>query len=243
MPKLLLIIGIFAACAALAQEFSSNYPAGSITTREQAAQALAAAEKEQARLAREFDARDAECYSKFFVNSCREKVRRERELARRDVGRVELEAKETRRRLDQEDAARRRAEQDRQQAAEDEARRAREAEARMQAKQRQDKALEASKGGLSPEEEERNRAEYERKQREHAERLAKEQQGAAERAQNATAYQQKQAEAAKRAEASAAEQKRRENRRAERKKELEKKEAEREAMRKRAEEAAQALPR
>lgn len=226
-----------------AQDFGSRFPAGSITTREQASQALSAAEKEYARVQMEFDARDAQCYREILVNDCRSKVRRDRELARREVRRVELEAKDTQRRLDHEDLMRRRAEQDKQQAAEAEARRAQEAKSRSAAEQRQQKADETSKGTLTPEEVERNRAEYERKQKEHAARLAKEQQEAAQRAQNAAEYQKKQEEAAKRAEVNAAERKRREERRAERKKELERKEADREAIRKRAEEAAAALPR
>jgi hypothetical protein len=228
---------------AQADDLSTRYPAGSITTREQVRAALDAAAQEHARLNKDFAERDAACYSKFLVNDCRSAVRRERELARRQVNQVELEAKETRRRLDQEDAARRRAEQDKQQAIEDEGRAAREARAQAQAKQRQDNALAAARKGLTPEEEASNRAAFERKQTEHAERLAKEQAGAPERSQNAAAYEQKQADAAKRAEASAAEAKRRQTRRAERKVEQEKKEAEREAIRQRAEEAAKSLPR
>jgi len=197
-----------------AQDFGARFPAGSVKAREQASQALEAVETEYARLKAEFDARDAQCYREILVNDCREKVRRDRELARRDVHRVELEAKDTRRRLDHEELLQKRAEQEKKQAAEAEARRVKEEKSRSEAQQRQQKATDASQGSLTAEEIE-----------------------------NAAEYQKKQEEAAKRAEVSAAERKRREQRRAERKKELERKEADREAIRKRAEEAAASLPR
>ena len=86
-----------------------------------------------------------QCYREILVNDCRSKVRRDRELARREAQRVELEAKNTQRRLDHEDLMRRRAEQEKQQAAEAEARRANEEKSRSEAEQRQQKADEAPK--------------------------------------------------------------------------------------------------
>lgn len=228
--------------AASAQDFSARYPAGSLTTREQADQAIAAAEQEEKRVKQVYDERDRECYRQFLVNDCREKVRRERELARRDARRVELEAKDLKRKLDNDELQRQRAEKQQQQPAEDEARKAREAAARTDTQQRQEKAA-AAKPNLTPEQIERNKAEYDRKQQEHAQRLAKDQQRASESSKNVAEYQQKQADAAKRAEANEAERKKREERRAQRKLDLEKKEAEREALRQRAEQAAQTLPR
>jgi len=223
LPVLLLL-----ALPAAAQDLSARFPAGSITTREQAEAALEAARQEQARLDKEFAARDAECYRKFLVNDCRETVRRERELARREVRRVELEAGDTRRLLDQQESEQRRA-----------------AQREAQERQREDRAAGAAqpKTGsaskpLTDEQIERNRAEYEAKQKAHAERLAKEQADAGTRAQNAEAYRQKQADAAKRAADNEVERKQREQRRARRAEELKQKEAEREAIRQRAAEAA-----
>ncbi|MCU0769271.1 MAG: hypothetical protein MUD07_07785 [Burkholderiaceae bacterium] len=136
---------------ALAQTagFGERFPAGSIGTRSQADAAIAAANAEEARLAREFDARDAECLTRFLVNDCKEKVRRERELALRDVRRVELEARDTRRRLDQEDLARRRAEQAQAEAAEAQARRDREAASAASQRERQQKAAGATGQGAA----------------------------------------------------------------------------------------------
>ena len=116
----------------LAADFAEQYPPGSITTRAQADQAIAAAEQEQARQKQVFDQRDQDCYRQILVNDCREKVRRERERARREVRRVELEAKDLRSKLDEEDLQRKRAEQQKQQPATDEARRAKAAEAQKQ---------------------------------------------------------------------------------------------------------------
>lgn len=229
--------------AALSQEFGARYPAGSIATREQADRAIKAAQQEEERLRKLYEARDTECYSRFLVNDCREKVRRERELALRDVRRVEVDAKGTRRKLDQEDLERRRAEDRKQQQSTAAEREQREKAQSDALDQRKSDAAERAAGATTPDQAARNKADYERRQKEHADRLAQEQARAAERAANAAAYQDKQAEAAKRAETNAAEVKRREERRAERKKALEQKEAEREALRKKAEEAAATLPR
>jgi hypothetical protein len=119
MRLLILAILMLLQGDARAEDFATRYPAGSITTREQADAVIKAAREEEDRQKKLFDARDAECYRAILVNDCREKVRRERELARREVQRAELEAKDTKRRLDQEDLARRRAEEERQRAAQE----------------------------------------------------------------------------------------------------------------------------
>jgi hypothetical protein len=233
----ILLVLVLLTGQARAEDFATRFPQGSITTREQADAALKAGQLEEERQRKLFDARDAECYRAILVNDCREKVRRERELARRDVQRIELEAKDTKRRLDQQDLAKRRAEEEKQRAAEEAGRADKEAAARKQAEQRSSEAA-AKAAAKTPGEAEQNRADYERKQQEHAAKLKQEQQDAAKRAQNAAEYQQKQVDAAKRAADAEAERKKREARRVERKQVLEKKEAEREALRKRAEEAA-----
>jgi len=240
LPLLLLL-----ALPAAAQDISSRFPAGSITTREQAEAALAAASKEQARIEKEFDARDAECYRRFLVNDCRETVRREREIARREVKRVELEAGNTVRLLDQQEVEQRRAVQREQREAQDQQREPRAAQPApatatppQPRSQPREPAADSASKPLTDEEIARNRADYEAKQKAHAERLAREQAEAATRAQNAEAYRQKQADAAKRAADSEAERKLREQRRARRAEEMKQKEAEREAIRQRAAEAA-----
>ena len=161
MRRLLLLAIWFLCAGVFAADFAERYPPGSITTRAQADQAIAAAEQEQARQKQVFDQRDQDCYRQILVNDCREKVRREREGARREVRRVELEAKDLRRKLDEEDLQRKRAEQQKQQPATDEARRARAAEAQKQ----NDKAAGGAKPPATEEEIARNRAEYERKQK------------------------------------------------------------------------------
>src|SRR4029450_4439856 len=214
LPLLLALLSISAA----AEEFSARYPAGSITTREQADAAVKATQQEEQRLHKLYADRDAACYGQFLVNDCREKVRRERELALRDGKRVEVEAKDTRRRLDQQDLERRRAEEQKQREATAGEREQREKAARSGLEQRQSQSADRAAGAITPEQAARNQAEYERKQKEHAERVAKEQQRAAQSSQNAAEYKQKQVDAAKHAEESAAERKQREEKRAERKK-------------------------
>src|SRR5687767_15847875 len=68
-----------------AQEFGARYPAGSISDEVHAQAVLKEADAEMTRIARDAKARDAECLRRFLVNSCREDVRRETELAEREV--------------------------------------------------------------------------------------------------------------------------------------------------------------
>ncbi len=157
MRLLILVVLTLLTGHARAEDFAVRFPAGSITTREQADAALKAAQQEEERQKKLFDARDAECYRAILVNDCREKVRRERELARREVQRIELEAKDTKRRLDQQDLAKRRAEEDKQRAAEEAGRADKEAAARKQAEQRSSEA--AAKAAPKTPEQEANRTE------------------------------------------------------------------------------------
>lgn len=244
-----LLMLVLAAAPVDAQDIAARFPVGSITTREQADVALAATRQEEARIDQEYAARDAECYRKFMVNDCRDKVRREKELARREVKRVELEAGNTRRLLDQQDAEQRRNAQQQQHEARDRERprsadggggNAVEGSAAAPAPRQPATGKTAARPStpLSAEEVARNRAEHDAKQKAHAERLAREQAEAGTRAGNAAVYQQKQADAAQRAADSEQRRKEREARRAKRNEDLKQKEAEREQLRQRAADAA-----
>lgn len=217
------------AFSAAASDFSSRYPAGSIRDTAAAQTALKDAEAELARIAQNAKARDAECFRGFFVNSCRDDVRREKELAEREVKRVQLEANDFKRRLDAEELKKRRAEQS-QAGAIDDAKRTQEGAAARAAsdareadsKQRNEDAAKRSTGALPTVEPQRP--------------PAKDRLTAEERAENVRKYQQKQEEAAKRATEAEAQRKQNEQRRAERRKQIEEREAQREAVRKKAEE-------
>jgi colicin import membrane protein len=227
--KLGLIAVLLSALPAAASDFNARYPPGSIHDAAAAQAALKDADAEMARISQDAKARDAECYRRLLVNACRDDVRREKELAEREVKRVRLEANDLRRKLDAEQVAKRRAEEAAARAAED-AERARKAaasraeyEAReAEVKRRQEEAKAngtASKGAQS------------------APAPSKDRLTAAERAENARQYEEKQAQAAKRAQEVEARQKENEQRRAEKRKQSEQREAEREAIRKKAAEA------
>ena len=95
------------------------------------------ADAEMARIAQSAKARDAECLRGFFVNSCRDDVRREKELAEREVRRVRVEARDVQRRIEAERVAKRRAEDEAARAAEDAQRPQKEAKAHDAAKARE----------------------------------------------------------------------------------------------------------
>ena len=61
MRRLLLLAIWFGCAGVFAADFAERYPPGSITTRAQADQAIAAAEQEQARQKQVFDQRDQDC--------------------------------------------------------------------------------------------------------------------------------------------------------------------------------------
>ncbi len=75
------LAGLLLTLPAAASDFGARYPAGSILDVATAQAALKDADAEMAAIARRAQARDAECYRRFFVNSCRDDVRREKELA------------------------------------------------------------------------------------------------------------------------------------------------------------------
>lgn len=212
-----------------ASDFGTNYPAGSIRDSAAAQAALKAADAEMARIVQDEKRREAECYRGFLVNSCRDNVRRERQLAEREVRRVQLEAHDLQRRLDSEQVAERRAQEAEARAAEDAQRPQKEAaaraanEARTAELQRRNAAENEQRGGTSSSGQERRPTQ---------DRLT-----AAERAENVRKYQQKQLQAEKRAEEKEAERKKNEQRRAEKRKQIAQREAEREAVRKKAAEA------
>ncbi|MEW5882585.1 MAG: hypothetical protein AB1761_19365, partial [Pseudomonadota bacterium] len=92
-------------------ELAAEFPAGSIRTRDDATRALAAARAESAAIESAYAAEQQRCAGTFFVNRCQDEARRRRELALREVRKVELQARATQRRLDAEERARRREQQ------------------------------------------------------------------------------------------------------------------------------------
>jgi hypothetical protein len=224
-----------------ASEFGDRYPAGAIKDRARAEEALRDASAEEARITRESKAREAECYKGVFVNKCREDVRRDRLAAERELRRVRVEAHDLQRRLDAQDAARKREETAAAPGKAPEPAAAREPGTPGKPEPPKQKAPAASKQ-LTPEEAARNRAAYEQRVAEKQKELAREQARAPERAQNAADYKEKQIEAEQRAQQKAADAKKAEERRAERRKQLEAQEAQREEVRRKAEEAAKNAP-
>ena len=222
MRQLWLLMAVWVVPVA-ASDFGARYPAGSIRDAEQAQAVLKEADAEMARIGQSAKERDAECLRKFLVNSCRDDVRREKQLAEREVRRVRVEARDLQRRIDAEKVAKQRADKAAALAAE-EAKRA----------QNEEKAGDASKGrepqvkrpdsvavkegspGLQP---------------------GQEKLTAAERAENARKFQEKQEQAQKRAQEMEVERKENEQRRIEKRKQIEEREAERETIRKKAAES------
>jgi hypothetical protein len=226
----------FQALAALASDFGDRYPGGSITDATRAADALREAEAEEARIGTDAAAREAKCRKEFFVSRCLDAVRRDKLLAERELRRVRVEAHDLQRRLEAEDAARQRAESAAKAGQPEGAGRSdapgkpREPQPRRPAPRRST--------ALSPEEEARNRAEYEQRIADKQKEAARERARAQESAENERKYREKQAEAERRARQKAEDQKKTEARRAERRKQVEQQEAAREEVRRRAEQAA-----
>ena len=89
------------AWSALAQDsaaLAERYPAGSIATPEQAAQALEEVGREQARVRARFEREEQACYGKFFATSCRDKAKEERRLSENRLRAIEVEAQAFQRR-------------------------------------------------------------------------------------------------------------------------------------------------
>ncbi len=223
------------ALPAAASDFGTRYPDGSIRDTAQAQAALKDADAEMARIGQSAKSREADCYRGFFVNSCRDNVRREKELAEREVKRVQLEARDLQRRLDAEEVARRRAEDAAAGAAED-AQRPQKEEAARAASQAREAELKR-RGTIATEDGVRDPGNQTPSSEQGRSPSQQDRLPAAERAENVRKFQQKQLQAEKRAEEKEAERKKNEQRRAEKRKQMEQREAEREAVRKRAAEA------
>lgn len=211
--KSVFLAAMFLTLPAAASDFSARYPAGSVRDAQQAQAALKDADAELARIVSHARSREAECYKGILVNSCRDDVRREKELAEREVRRVRVEARDLQRRLDAEDLAKRRAEKSAASAAKE------------AGKPTEQKPAPTASPTRDPQGE--LRASEER-------RPAQEKLSAAERAENARKFQQKQAQAAKRAQEREDQRTKKEERRAEKRKQIEQREAEREAVRRKA---------
>ncbi len=227
------LAGLLLTLPAAASDFGARYPAGSILDVAAAQAALKDADTEMAEIARRAQARDAECYRRFFVNSCRDDVRREKELAEREVRRVRVEAGDLQRRIDAEQVAKQRAEQEAARAVEDAQRPQKEQEARAAAKAREAEARKAGAGGR------RKKVRHHKAGGRAKGDAPKERLTAEQRAENVRKYQQKQAQAQKRAQEAEIERKENELRRAEKRKQVAQREAEREAIRKKAAESNQ----
>ena len=225
------LVGLLWTLPAAASDFGARYPAGSILDVATAQAALKDADAEMAQIARRAKTREAECLRGFFVNSCRDDVRREKGLAERGVRRVRVEAGDLQRRIDAEQTAKQRADKKAALAVEDAQRPQKEEEARAAAKAREaearTRAPAATKEGAPPQA-------SPAKSGAPQERLTE-----AERAENVRKYQQKQAQAQKRAQEIEGERKENELRRAEKRKQVAQREAEREAIRKKAAESNQ----
>lgn len=214
--RFVFLAAMFLTVPAAASDFSARYPAGSVRDAKQAQAALKDADAEMARIASRAGSREAECYKGILVNSCRDDVRREKELAERDVRRVRVEARDLQRRLDAEELAKRRAEKSAASAAKEAGKPTGQRPARAApAPATRDPSSEAAGGAERP-------------------RPAQEKLSAAQRAENARKFQQKQAQAAKRAQEREDERTTNEERRAAKRKQIEQREAEREEVRRKA---------
>ena len=222
MRQLWLLMAVWVLPVA-ASDFGDRYPAGSIRDAEQAQAVLKEADAEMTRIGQSAKERDAECLRKFLVNSCRDDVRRDKQLAEREVRRVRVEARDLQRRIDADKVAKQRADKAAALADEEAKRAQNEEKARAASKVREPQvkrpdsvAVKEGSPGLQP---------------------GQEKLTAAERAENARKFQQKQEQAQKRAQEMEVERKENEQRRIEKRKQLEEREAERESIRKKAAES------
>ena len=234
MRQLWLLMAVWVLPVA-ASDFGTRYPAGSIRDAEQAQAVLKEAEAEMTRIGQSAKERDAECLRKFLVNSCRDDVRREKQLAEREVRRVRVEARDLQRRIDAEKVAKQRADKAAALAAEEAKRAQNEEKAREASKVREPQAKRpdsvAVKEGSPASASRAQNAEPQGPQ------PGQEKLTAAERAENARKFQQKQEQAQKHAQEMEVERKENEQRRIEKRKQIEEREAEREAIRKKAAES------
>ena len=222
MRQLWLLMAVWVLPVA-ASDFGARYPAGSIRDAEQAQAVLKEADAEMTRIGQSAKERDAECLRKFLVNSCRDDVRREKQLAEREVRRVRVEARDLQRRIDAEKVAKQRADKAAALAAEEAKRAQNEEKARDASKVREPQvkrpdSVAVKEGSPGPQ-------------------PGQEKLTAAERAENARKFQEKQEQAQKRAQEMEVERKENEQRRIEKRKQIEEREAERETIRKKAAES------
>ena len=222
MRQLWLLMAVWVLPVA-ASDFGARYPAGSIRDAEQAQAVLKEADAEMTRIEQSAKERDAECLRKFLVNSCRDDVRREKQLAEREVRRVRVEARDLQRRIDAEKVAKQRADKAAALTAEEANRAQNEENARDASKVREPQvkrpdSVAVKEGSPGPQ-------------------PGQEKMTAAERAENARKFQEKQEQAQKRAQEMEVERKENEQRRIEKRKQIEEREAERETIRKKAAES------
>ncbi len=170
----------------------TEYPPGSIRTREQAAAALQRASADADETERVYRSEISACSATIFVTRCQNNARSKRDARMREVERVRLEAHALTRRLDAEERARVRAAEEARRAAEAPQKRQREAQSRaeFEARQKQAEQHPQSKptprtpaqpappgGSLTPEQRAENVRRFQEKQRaaaEYAQRKAKE---------------------------------------------------------------------
>ena len=213
-----------------AEDFGARYPAGSIRDGVQAQIVLKEAEAEMTRIAQDAKARDAECLRGFLVNSCRDNVRREKELAEREVRRVRVEARDVQRRIEAERVAKRRADDEAARAAEDAQRPQKEAKARDAAAARDGAAKQRE--AIAPKEGAPGQTSEQDRSHQAPPRMTPE-----ERAENVRKFQEKQEQAKKRAQEQEVKRIESEQRRTEKRKQIDQQEAAREEIRKKAAES------
>ncbi|MGE5339429.1 MAG: hypothetical protein ACM3PU_16490 [Gemmatimonadota bacterium] len=189
---LVLAVLVIEPASAAGPALQTEYPAGSIRTREQAAAALQSARAHAEEIERSYRAEISACAATIFVTRCENKARSKRDAEMREVERVRLEAHSLTRRLDADERARARAAEETRRAAEAPERRQREAESRAefearrkQAEQRPPRTPPAGapvkpappSRSLTPQERAENVRRFQEKQRaaaEYAQRKAKE---------------------------------------------------------------------
>lgn len=202
--------------AAGAADLAREFPAGSILSVEEVHRALHAARAEAKRAEDEYTLQKERCTKDFFTNACEDRARRERNRARAEVQRVELEARDRQRALD---AQTRNQRKERGRPASDVA--ATEIESENYAAPRQEKAVPAEQRRVAEvKHRARDRVRFEAKQTEYAQREAERHAPRAveQREASAKAFAEKRAQAQEHAEAKAKQKEDNERRRAERKK-------------------------
>lgn len=203
-----------ASVAASAADVGATYPAGSITTREQAEQALEAVRAASKEAETAHRTQLQHCATVFLQNKCTSEARHKLDADKRELRRVEIEARDVRRKIDADERMKQRLEA--------ESKRQSERAAGSPPDPKDHAATQAEKDTAAA----ANREQYQQRQKAHAEeqaqRKAKEDNESAERAASVKAYEEKQraaAEYAKRKEEERIQnEKRREDRRIEREK-------------------------